>query len=331
MSSRRNVAVCFLLFILYFAAGSVAHGLFMDAVLATMVVDIFIGVIALVAYHACIGDACLPVKPYAGSLISIGLIGFYFTASLTGTYIQNAFIDVSGGLTNQSTGNWVVLLALIIAPVFEEVMFRGWMFRVVKSRAPTWVAYILTGLAFGLWHMSLPHLYIGFLFSIFLCVVYSYTGKLAASVMTHMAYNLLAFLTAGVALPDVLFSVPVLAGLNIILISLLAYGAVYIENGLSARQGYQKPEANKKPFWAGLSRPRSGLVDILVRNMVDIVTENTCVLIMDQTNTQLYFGGAGDLKTSNSLLLNRKVQAGGSFCASLDEAMHTGYLIIKIL
>lgn len=39
MSSRRNVAVCFLLFILYFAAGSVAHSLFMDAVSALGEVD----------------------------------------------------------------------------------------------------------------------------------------------------------------------------------------------------------------------------------------------------------------------------------------------------
>jgi len=84
---------------------------------------------------------------------------------------------------------------VVLAPILEEVLFRGLIFsRLTKKWNMTW-GMILSSLAFGLLHMD-P---IGaFVFGIMTCVLYVRTKTLLVPMVLHAMNNLLAwFMTAG--------------------------------------------------------------------------------------------------------------------------------------
>jgi membrane protease YdiL (CAAX protease family) len=97
-------------------------------------------------------------------------------------------------------GIGLLLLALLVtsvaAPLCEETLFRGMIFRLLWQRMPLSAAIVVSGTAFGLAHASpavslalLPSLiYMG----IALALVYSATHRLTNSVLLHSVHNALA-------------------------------------------------------------------------------------------------------------------------------------------
>ncbi len=87
----------------------------------------------------------------------------------------------------------VVLLgitATVIAPIVEELFFRGGLYRFLKSRFTTAKAIILSGLVFALLHSSLSSFLPLWLFGCLLCLVYEETGKLSVAIFMHAFFNL---------------------------------------------------------------------------------------------------------------------------------------------
>lgn len=89
------------------------------------------------------------------------------------------------------------LVVLLVAPVIEEIVFRGVIFRALWTWRGPGVAALITAILFGLWHVGtyplavLPTLAItGF----FLCLVFRRTGSLLPPIALHMLINTLAFL-----------------------------------------------------------------------------------------------------------------------------------------
>ena len=82
------------------------------------------------------------------------------------------------------------LLAIVVAPITEELIFRAGLFRFMRARTPTWVAYLVPALLFASLHMNLasfPQLVcLGLLFS----AVYERTGNIAVSMLAHALFNL---------------------------------------------------------------------------------------------------------------------------------------------
>jgi membrane protease YdiL (CAAX protease family) len=83
---------------------------------------------------------------------------------------------------------WVAVLVLC-APLWEELMFRGFLLPALARRAPPAAAVILSALAFALVHFSregfLPLLALGCVFG----AAYARTGNLAAPVALHAGWN----------------------------------------------------------------------------------------------------------------------------------------------
>jgi membrane protease YdiL (CAAX protease family) len=94
----------------------------------------------------------------------------------------------------------VVLLLTIVAPLGEELFFRGYFFRALKNWRGVIPAAILTGIVFGLMHAgSAPAAFLvplG-LFGFGLCLLYHWTGSLYPSIALHALNNSIA---VGVAL-----------------------------------------------------------------------------------------------------------------------------------
>jgi len=82
---------------------------------------------------------------------------------------------------------------VIIAPIAEEILFRGYLYGKLKKFVPVWIAIIVTSLSFGFIHGALNLAVDTFALSIVLCLLRESTGSIWASILLHMAKNGIAF------------------------------------------------------------------------------------------------------------------------------------------
>lgn len=95
-------------------------------------------------------------------------------------------------LFQQSTGVAKVLLALamiIVVPVYEETVFRGFLYGVTKRFTDRWFAAILTSLIFACVHRYVGGLVPLFVLAMGFAVAYELTGCLLVPMLMHALFN----------------------------------------------------------------------------------------------------------------------------------------------
>lgn len=132
-----------------------------------------------------------------------GIVCFYLFA---GTYAALVPIDVEQGVTDDlgaDEGSFGLVIAglmvMVVAPFAEELFFRGFFYRALRSRFPMVAAAIIDGLVFGVIHYNFegaeallllpPLALLGFVF----CVVYEKTGSLFTVIGMHAFNNAVAY------------------------------------------------------------------------------------------------------------------------------------------
>lgn len=117
-------------------------------------------------------------------------------AALLGVSTKEKVLEQLGA--NEGTGLLIASAALtcVIAPIAEEILFRGLLFTSLRKWRGPWPAAIVTGLVFGLVHGTsapfedlLPLAFLGFS----LCVLYRLTGSLYPCIAAHAVNNAIAF------------------------------------------------------------------------------------------------------------------------------------------
>jgi membrane protease YdiL (CAAX protease family) len=112
--------------------------------------------------------------------------------------------DVAAVLT--ATAPWFLrtalfLIVIIVAPVFEEIVFRGVFLPVLVRRFGFWPGIILVSLVFGGLHLHLPSFLPLFLLSVVFCFAYARTRSLLVPIGMHACFNavttILLVLTGG--------------------------------------------------------------------------------------------------------------------------------------
>lgn len=104
-------------------------------------------------------------------------------------------LDVSGparDLTDRVDGAAFVLVAVVVtflAPVVEELFYRGLMLRAAARRFGTRWAVVGTSAIFGASHFQLVQFPGLFVFGAVLAVLAVRTGRLGASIAAHVAFN----------------------------------------------------------------------------------------------------------------------------------------------
>ena len=102
-------------------------------------------------------------------------------------------IPVSGELSGLTllSNVFYILLTVVVAPVMEEIVFRGMILESMKKYSPLF-ALIFSSVLFALAHLNLYQGLPVFGMSLAFGLVYLKTGSLAASIYMHFVNNLLA-------------------------------------------------------------------------------------------------------------------------------------------
>ena len=134
---------------------------------------------------------------------ALGMVAFYFVTAFYAVIVQpdaeQETVEALGG--DSGTFGLIIagLMVIAVAPVVEEIFFRGFFYRALRSRFPIVLAALMDGLLFGFIHFNFegadgllilpPLALLGFIF----CLVYEKTGSLYPVIGMHAFNNSLAF------------------------------------------------------------------------------------------------------------------------------------------
>ena len=127
-----------------------------------------------------------------GKITIITLALGFFTTALVTLMAHNfeSYQSVSDGITNSYSSILSMVSIIIIAPIFEEILFRGLIFNKLKDNINIIVALIVQALIFGLIHGNPLQTIYTFILGIILAIFYIWTGSIWSNILCHMIYNL---------------------------------------------------------------------------------------------------------------------------------------------
>lgn len=82
----------------------------------------------------------------------------------------------------------------VIAPLIEELLFRGIVYRFCAKKMPWQIAAVISALLFALYHGNIVQGCYAFVMGLMLAYAYHCFGSFAAAVLFHSAANLAVFL-----------------------------------------------------------------------------------------------------------------------------------------
>jgi membrane protease YdiL (CAAX protease family) len=141
--------------------------------------------------------ATLPAACRVGPLAAVGLF-------LTVATIELALKALGVQQTQLESLQWlhsvplwlfllVALTAAVLAPVAEEIYFRGYVFRAYYEQKGPLQAYLFSAALFALVHLNVPAFLPIFAVGLFLAYVYRRTGSILPGMLAHAFNNTVAF------------------------------------------------------------------------------------------------------------------------------------------
>lgn len=85
------------------------------------------------------------------------------------------------------------ILLVVIAPIAEEIVFRGFLYGKLRVAAPKWLAILIISFLFGLIHFQWNVGISVFAMSVVSCTLREITGTIYAGTLVHMINNGVAF------------------------------------------------------------------------------------------------------------------------------------------
>ncbi len=89
---------------------------------------------------------------------------------------------------------WATLFIVAVwAPLAEEIVFRAMIFRTLRKGFAFWPAAVLSGIAFGVYHMNVIQGVYASLLGILLAYIYEKTNSLLGVYLFHLSFNLMNY------------------------------------------------------------------------------------------------------------------------------------------
>jgi membrane protease YdiL (CAAX protease family) len=159
-----------------------------------------------------VGWDALGLRGFEGKMVGLGcglmVLSFVFN------FMYNIFlalfdlstqVDLAPVFAELSSPWWLLLAGIIVAPVVEEVFFRGFVFAGLRRRYDWQKAALISSLLFALIHLqptAIPPIFIlGYIFA----YLYERSGSIGPAILMHISTNGLAlgaaYLIANMDLP----------------------------------------------------------------------------------------------------------------------------------
>jgi CAAX protease family protein len=136
-----------------------------------------------------LGLALYPAVAIVAALILTPLFQLFSDQSVSAP-------DQIGSGLSVTSKVFVVLLAIVVAPVTEELFFRGLLYRSIRDRQGFWAGAVISSVVFGLSHyVASPWQDAVLLQSVMtctglgLCAIYEWRANMFANIAAHMAFN----------------------------------------------------------------------------------------------------------------------------------------------
>ena len=140
----------------------------------------------------------IPVTFIVAVAVSGLVLTTLFDGSGTGDVSSTAQdIDAMGGGLLPILVLW--LLAAVLTPLWEEVLFRGLIFQALAHRMPWFLAALLAAAIFAAIHIAPPALAYVFVIGLSACLLLRFHGNLWAPIILHMVNNSVVVLAGSAA------------------------------------------------------------------------------------------------------------------------------------
>ena len=139
-------------------------------------------------------------KDVLGSLVVgfgiCGISGLWIMLAEQLPSLQRSVEAMNAGAENIAGGNafGTFMIAVIAAPVVEEILFRGIVLRSIRKFAPAWGAILISSVLFGVYHLNIVQAVYATLMGIAAGILYEKKRNLLFPILVHFANNLITML-----------------------------------------------------------------------------------------------------------------------------------------
>ncbi len=123
--------------------------------------------------------------------LTIGLSLFSMLFVILGQNFFPSYQTVENTMNAAKNSYIEMLVVLLIGPIFEEIIFRGAIFSILRKNIPLVPAIIIQAILFGLLHGNPLQGIYAFFLGIVLCLIYLYTGSILGNMLCHIIFNIL--------------------------------------------------------------------------------------------------------------------------------------------
>jgi len=128
-------------------------------------------------------------------LLFVGLLNQYLLTNFFDIEIKpQDILERFKELENSFEISIFVIGSAVIAPIYEELLFRGIIFPTLIQKTNFTIALVLSSLIFAVLHFHLSALLPLFVLSIILSITYLYTSTIWASISLHALFNLISII-----------------------------------------------------------------------------------------------------------------------------------------
>lgn len=226
MTKLKNIVASFAGLMIYTAIILSLSYVIKDAILLNIIAGLIVIILGAGYYNVVMGhfgDKIIVSKKFIlaflGVIVIFSIIG-WFTSNLIVARFEPDYLQTQRERFNDSSLVLYMLSMFIIAPIVEELIFRGCMYRFL-SQVNKPVAFIVSSVVFAMTHGTIVHMYLAVIGGLILCCVYEKTHSLCMSIMAHSIYNILAFCIGLVPYRAFSSEIAVAVFLNIVLAALI--------------------------------------------------------------------------------------------------------------
>lgn len=236
----KPLVIPFLFFVMYLVFANIMFSvLHIGAIQATVISNLFLSGLCIVYVLSPYGKMAKNFASTRSHLLFKNLpevavlfiyFGIYFLiyvyTQLSVRHILHIFGDASFEVYKELASNelaYMAILTAFVAPISEELFFRGVVYSSLRRSIPVFGAAILQAIMFAMMHGTRVHLWLCILSGFFMSVLYERFGKISYCIVFHSVFNLMTFFIHPANLPAIFTNLPV-----VFLVNVLLFGVVLV-------------------------------------------------------------------------------------------------------